>query len=85
MKVDFKITTWESVSIPDERKDEVIEAIKNGEVENANDLIEKFDGVAAYEGIDDEVSSQMLVEENGGCSTIEVFLGEKKVFENGNE
>jgi hypothetical protein len=77
MKVDFKITTWERVEIPEENKDEVFAKIKDGTITSANDLFDltlengKQMDLSCNKLID--VDEQMTVEENGGCSTIEVL------------
>ena len=72
MQVDFKITTWERVEIPQEYQDQVIEALKSGEVSTAEDLIQLL-AEATYEGVIAETDEQMTPEDNGGCSTIDVL------------
>ena len=72
MVVDFKITTWERVSVPQEMVQEVINAIESGEIRNSTDLLDLFEEVT-FEGILEETSEQMLIEENDGQATIEVI------------
>jgi len=74
MYVDFKITCWERVTIPEEYKDEIQEKIKDGTIETANELIEYLEA-GIYEGMVEETEETMTPEENGGCATIE--MGEK--------
>ena len=76
MQVDFKVTTWERINVPSEHEEKVIEKLQNGEIQNANDLseyLESLDCWGVYDGILEETSEQMSVEENDGCSTIEAI------------
>ena len=73
MEIDFKITTWERVTIPQELEKEVLKAIENEEITCSDDLIELFGEDCFYEGILSDVSAQMTVEENGQNATIEVL------------
>jgi len=77
MYIDFKITTWERIEIPEEHKEKVLKAIKNKEITSTNDMFDKFsnDFQISLEDLS-EVDEQMTPEENNGCSTIEVY-GEK--------
>lgn len=74
MNVDFKVTTWERVSVPDELKDAVLEALNNGRIQTSNDLINFLDDRDSHGeySIIAEVEEQMTPEENGGQATIEV-------------
>ena len=38
MKFQFKITTWEQVTVDDDQKQKVLEAIKEGKVTSADDI-----------------------------------------------
>ncbi len=82
MQVDFKITTWERVDVPEEHKEAIVKALESGEITTANDLIEFIES-ATYEGIIDEVSEQMNITENDGQSTIEAIIEGKTIWENG--
>ena len=74
MEIDFKITTWERVTIPQELEKEVLKAIENEEITCSDDLIELFGFEDCfYEGILSDVSAQMTVEQNGQKATIEVL------------
>lgn len=82
MYIDFKITTWERIHIKDESlKDKIVAALKSGEITSADDVFE-FDEEAYIETLY-EVESQMTVEENGGCSTIEAYEDKTLLYENG--
>jgi hypothetical protein len=81
MKVDFKITTWETVKVPQDMEAEVLSKLESGEITTANDLCELLD--CSSEKIHD-VDEQMTPEENGGNSTIEVQDGGEYIFHNGN-
>ena len=77
MEFHFKITTWESVTVPEECQEEVYQAIKSGEITSSSDI---FDFLQDQKEIDEtecevieEVEEQMSVDENGGCSTIEIL------------
>lgn len=88
MKFDFKITTWERVTVKEENEQEVLQAIKNGKIESANDI---YDFLADKGDINieceilTEVDEQMSVEDNDGASTIEVVDAGKTIFSNGTE
>lgn len=83
MYVDFKITCWERVSIPEERKEEIIEKIKNGTISTANDLFEEYEDEVHLEGVIAETEEYMIPEENDGQATIEIGeKGEETFFTN---
>ena len=74
MYVDFKVTTWERVQIPEEIKEDVLNKIKTGEINSADDIFSEFDHENLSCDVIDEIpTEQMSVEENGGSSTIEVY------------
>jgi hypothetical protein len=73
MQIDFKITTWERITISKESEQEVIKAIKNGEITDADDLFELFGDECFNEGILSDVSQQMTIEENDNNATIEII------------
>lgn len=90
MKFDFKITTWERVTVPDNLKDEVLQAIKDEKITSSNGLhdwlSENGHEVDTEYSIIPEVEEQMTVEENGGSSTIEVLNDDAHtVFGNGDD
>ena len=72
MYIDFKITTWERIRIKDESlKDEIVAALKSGEITSADDVFE-LDNDAYKEDLY-YVEEQMTVEDNDGFSTIEAY------------
>jgi hypothetical protein len=81
MDFDFKITTWERITVPEEHEQKILEKIKSGEITTSNDIFDLFED--SQMNILSEVEEQMSVEENGGCSTIEVFDGTKRIYQNG--
>ena len=85
MQVDFKITTWERITIPQELGLKVIKAIQNEEITSADDLIEMFGDDCFNEGILSDVSQQMTIEENDDNATIEIINDKgNTVFDNVN-
>ena len=88
MKVDFKITTWERVEVPEEFQAQIIKGLEDGTITSSNDIFAITDDLNDGNGgcnysIIAEVEEQMTVEENGGCSTIEVVDCEECSFING--
>jgi hypothetical protein len=73
MQVDFKITTWERITIPQELQEAVTKGILNEEITCSDDLIEMFGDDCFNEGILSDVSQQMTIEENDHNATIEVI------------
>lgn len=74
MHVDFKITAWERVQIPEEMEEEVLKGLKDGTIQNSNDLFELVEAKGgSYDGIIAETEEQILPSENDGQPTIEFF------------
>jgi len=77
MHIDFKISTWERVEIPEEYEEEIRAKIKDGSITSANQVFnyETGDGIIADLQCNklDDTDEQLSVEENGGNSTIEVW------------
>jgi hypothetical protein len=87
MKFDFKVTTWERITIDTDQEEKVLQAIKNGSINSVDDIytLLEQDGDA---NIETEMlldfCEQMSLVENGGCSTIEVYDDNgEQVFKNG--
>ena len=77
MYLDYKCTVWRRIHIPDDKNDKgyILEKLKQGAEPLFTD--------AEYETLYD-TSEDMTVEENGGCSTIELFDFEGELlFKNG--
>ena len=75
--LDFKITSWKRIHIPDERIEEVIQKLKEGGCDAPYDLLDDEDkDDSCYIdscGIDLECEEPMTVEENEGASTQELY------------
>ena len=86
MEFDFKITTWERVTVDAEQEQDVLDAIKRGEINSANDvfnyLANKGDMNVECQKLDG-VEEEMTPEENGGFATIEVIDNCEVIFKNG--
>ena len=91
MHVDFKVTTWERVELPDslteEQSESILDRIKSGIISTSNDLVEEVEnlGKDTDYSIIPETEEQLSVEENGGSSTLEVFInkGSDPLYKNG--
>lgn len=84
MKFDFKVTVWERIKVNDEEdQKKILELIKSGQITSADDIWNMGLGETAESEILSDTSEQMIVEENGGASTIEVMNGTEIVFQNG--
>jgi len=71
MDFDFKITTWERVSVEPEHEEQLLRLIKEGTITCADDCFSyDFDVQCVKLSDSDE---PMTPEENGGCSTIEII------------
>ena len=71
--LDFKITSWKRVHIPDELVDEVIEQLKQGDVDAPYDIMEKSGVYLDPAGTDEECEEPMTLDENDGASTQELY------------
>ena len=80
MHIDFKITTWDRVHILSQDEDEILLAIKNGELTSQQDFT-LLDVEGSWEKLD-EVDEQMTPFENGGCATLEVHDENKIIYTN---
>jgi len=71
MHVDFKVTAWERVQIPEEMQEDVLKGLKDGTIATANDLVEFVGEKGNYDGVIAESEEQMVISENDGQPTIE--------------
>ena len=78
MQFDFKVTTWERITVDQEDEQKVLEAIKDGSVTSANDIFNLCDN-ADYNVLSD-TSEQMTVEKNGYSFTIEVITNDGSII-----
>ncbi len=84
--LDFKITMWKRIHIPDDKVQEVIEELKNGSCDAPYDLLEKEGFYFDQAGPDEECEEPMLVEENEGSSTQELWDSTGNIiYQNGAE
>ena len=82
MNIDFKITSWERVSVDDDQKDLIIKALERDEIQSSNDVIELLGDKATFEGVMPETDEQMVTHENDYQSTIEVLVDTETVYTN---
>lgn len=83
--LDFKITSWKRLKVPDEKVNEVIERLKasdHDEVYNLQDI----EGVYfIQDGPDAECEEAMIPSENSGSSTQELYNSDGDIiYQNGN-
>lgn len=83
MEIDFKETVWFRVKVSDEDAPKVIEDLKSGKIQFANDLINSYDCLDQETLYD--TSEGMTLKENQGYSTITAWETEthETIFENG--
>jgi hypothetical protein len=82
MQFDFKVTTWERVTVNEKDEQKVLDAIKDGTLTCSSDIYDLFENVECKILIG--LEEQMTVEENGGSSTIEVIDADgSTIFSNG--
>lgn len=84
MYLDFKITAWDRVYIPEEIQEEVMQKLESGEVKTVEDALDYFEprGVVFVDTIGFET---MSLEENIGAATIEAITreGGDLIYKNG--
>lgn len=86
MYLDFKVTAWERVFVPDNLKQELLKQLKDGKILSSNDVLDLEDSTGIYfNGMIAGTEEQMIPEEQDGFSTIELLIddGEKPLFKNG--
>lgn len=81
--LDFKVTTWKRIHIPDNKVQEVIEELKNKTPgEGPYDLLEQ-EGFYEDNSIED-FEEPMTTDENEGASTQELYNSEGQlIYQNG--
>jgi hypothetical protein len=85
MEFDFKITTWERVTVAKEHEEMVLKALKEGMIDTATDIFNMLNDDRTDCTTLLEVNEPMTLQENGGCSTIEVYENGEYIFKNGKE
>jgi len=84
MYIDFKITTWERVEIPQELEAVVKNELAQGNITSAIDLFDLDDSMKCEKLPD--FDEPMSPEENGGQPTIEAYMdkgSDKTFYKNG--
>lgn len=78
-QLNFKVTTWERVHIPDEFVDIVKQGIEDGTITSSLDLfdIPELEGVDFDFDLSDEGPDQLSIEDNNGDFTIELRTDEE--------
>ena len=73
-QINFKVTTWEVVQIPDELVDIFKQGIENGTITSSGDLYDmpELEDVDLDLEFTDDGQDQLSVEENNGEFTIEL-------------
>lgn len=93
MYLDCKITTWERIELPpdisDALKAKIIIALENGVITNGSDLYAfvEDNGGDTYDLECNTLDCQepLSLRENGGQPTLELFSGNKKIWDNEDE
>ena len=85
MQFDFKVTSWQRITVPQEQEEKVLDAIKRGDINTASDVYNFLadEGNVSIENLL-ETETEITLEDNGGFSTIEVIGDEgESLFKNG--
>jgi hypothetical protein len=71
--LDFKVTCWKRLRVPDEKIEEVIQRLKESDCDDVYDL-QDIEGVYFIsDGPDAECEEAMIPHENGGSATQELY------------
>ena len=82
MDFDFKITTWERATVPKEKEQEVLQAIKEGKIFESSDIWGICEDLVILP-LDNITSEPISVRDNDGCATIEVLDDDgETIYEN---
>lgn len=87
MQFDFKVTSWQRITVSREQEEKVLEAIKRGDINTASDiynfLADEGDMNVDCENLP-ETETEMTIDDNNGYATIEVIGDEgESLFKNG--
>lgn len=91
MHIDFKVTMWERIYIPKGQEEKIKELVKKGYITNGDDLYQWFVDNDEEQGQNlvtetlYDTSKHLTPEENDGENTIEAFLDNKIIYENGKD
>lgn len=84
--LDFKITSWKRVFVPDDKIQETIEKLKAGDCDAPYDLMLEEGFYESTGDIDQICEEPMLPNENGGASTQEIYNTNGEIlYKNGTE
>lgn len=87
-RLDYKVTVWRRLEVNDDLLPEVIERLKEGDVD-PYDLVDEYpEGIenVPIHGADDECEEFMTLYENQENSTIEIYDGDDNIiYRNGTE
>lgn len=90
MRFDFKITAWETVTIPEELQNAVLEKIKKGEINNSHEMYDFLDVSFNFSDmnlkLNPNYTEAITLHDNQGASTIEVVdeSNDSVMWKNGN-
>ena len=85
MNIDFKLTAWGRVEIPEEFKNEVLKFLNKNPSCTSDDFYNEFGNHGIDWEVMDETTEDIPLEKNNGHSTIEVYNEDGDIiFENGN-
>ena len=76
--LDFKITSWKRLFIPDDKVEEVIKRLKDSDCDEVYDL-QEIEGIYLT-STNEECEEPMIPSENGGGATHELFNSEGDVI-----
>jgi hypothetical protein len=88
MNFDFKVTSWESVTVPDDYAALVFAGITAGDITNTCDIFDFLDELDEIEAKGSVVNhilgleEQISVLDNGGAATIEIFDEGEMIWSN---
>ena len=87
MFIDFKTTVWERLEMEEEKKDSLLEFLKENPNATATDIYDWYseNGGDPYAIPIEGTSHDMLPEENSGYSTLEILSsdGNEIIYQNG--
>lgn len=72
INVDFKVSVWERVQLPDKHLSEALDLLKSNKLNTSNELYEHFIDEAEYKGYIDETEEAFV--SSDGSSTITLDL-----------
>jgi hypothetical protein len=83
--LDFKVTCWKRLAVPNEKVEEVIKRLKESDCDDIYDL-QDIDGVYfVSDGPDAECEETMTPYENEGSATQELYNSEGDIIYNNSE